>query len=150
VPIVIGTVLTTPLALVIVSVTTTPVRSAVPQLETEPETVNEPAERSIVAGPQTLLTWIHAVFVTSVTQVPDVLDAGPHGPSPVTVKKSLLGPQLVTVIVWVGTGTAVWAATVPMVIGRENTTPLALVMVSKTTTFVSGSEPQLVTEPETV
>src|SRR5437868_6230023 len=57
VPISMLVVITIPLAtLVIVSVTTTPVRVAVPQLVTEPETVYEPVARSTKAGAQFLVT----------------------------------------------------------------------------------------------
>src|SRR5215813_6361295 len=93
---------------------------------------------------------MHAVFVTTVTQVPEVAEAGPQGPLPVTVKKSLMLPQAVRLIVWVGTGTAVWAGTVPMLMVRWSTLPLALVTVSVTPTPVRSALPQLLTEPETV
>jgi hypothetical protein len=149
-PIVMLIVSTVPLAFVIVSVTTTLLMVVEPQLVTEPETVNEPAARSIAAGPQTLVTWMQAVLPTRVTQVPDVAEADPQGPLPVAVKKSLIVPQVVRVIVCGGIGTEEWAATVPMVIGTVLTTPLALVIVSVTTTPVRSAEPQLETEPETV
>src|SRR5439155_289148 len=97
------TTLTPPLAFVTVSVTLTPVRVAVPQLETEPETVYEPVARSIAVGPQTLLTVMQAWLVIMVVHVPEILVIGPsQGFEPTTVKKSLLDPQLVTVMVCVG------------------------------------------------
>src|SRR5882724_3913163 len=49
-------VLTTPLALVTISLTLTLVRATEPQFDTTPEMVKEPVARSIEAGPQTLVT----------------------------------------------------------------------------------------------
>src|SRR5262245_11978692 len=132
------------------SMTVTPVKVAVPQFEIEPDTWKDPALCRIVVGPHTLLTVMQAVLVTRVVQGPELPVAGPHEPLPVTVNLSLLGPQLVTVIVRGPNGTALRAGTVPMLTGTEITAPLALVIQSVTTTSVSGSEPQLVTEPETV
>src|ERR1043166_191443 len=128
----------------------TPVRVAVPQLVTEPETWKEPADNWMFCGPQTLATWMQAVLVTTVTQVWEVLEVGPQGPLPVTPKKSLMVPQVVRLMVWTGTATAVWAATVPIGMVIVSTLPFALVIVSVTTTPVRSAVPQLVTEPETV
>jgi hypothetical protein len=41
---------------------------------------------------------MQAVLPTKVTQVADVADAGPQGPLPVALKKSLIVPQVVKVI----------------------------------------------------
>ena len=64
------------------------------------------AARSMAAGPQTLDTAIQAVLPTKVTQVAEVAEAGPHGPLPVAVKKSLIVPQVVKVMVCGGMATA--------------------------------------------
>ena len=80
---------------------------AVPQFVTPPETWNEPAESGTVCGPQNLPTWMQAVLVTMVTHVAQVADAGPHGPVPVAVKKSLTVPQRVSGMLCGGTGAAV-------------------------------------------
>src|SRR5215475_9024261 len=99
----------------------------------------------MTAGPQTLVTWIQARLVTSVTQVCEVLVTEPHGPLPIAVKKSLTVPQVVRLMVCTGTATEVWAVTVPMKFDTTLTEPLALVMVSKTYTLLRSAEPQLVT-----
>src|ERR1043166_1680179 len=142
---------TLPLALVTVSVTTTLVKSAVPQLVTEPETVKEPAARSIDAGPQTLLTWTQAVLVTVVVHVADALVTdNPHKPEPIAVKKSVLGPHCVTEIVWGGIAAELLISRLPMGMVMVLTDPFAEVMVSMMKTLVRGTLPQLVTEPDTV
>jgi hypothetical protein len=128
----------------------TPVKAAVPQLVTEPDTWYDPAERLTVEGPQIFATVMQAALVTKVTHVLEVAEVGPQGPVPVAVKKSLTLPQLVRLIVCGAMGAAVCAARVPIVTEMESTVPLAFVMVSVTTTLLRSVEPQLVTEPETV
>src|SRR5262245_14742838 len=88
-----------PAVSVTISHPVTRVRGAVPQLVSAPVTWNEPALRRILAGPQILPTVRQAVLVTTVVQGAELDVVGPHGPLPVTVNLSMLGPQLVTEMV---------------------------------------------------
>src|ERR1051326_8535309 len=139
-----------PLGSVTTSQMVTLFKGAVPQLVTEPETWKEPAERLMACGPQIFATVMQAALVTTVTQVSELAEAGPQGPLPVTEKKSLILPQLVTLMVCEGMATAAWEARLPSGMVIVSTVPSALVMVSVTTTLLRAAEPQFVTAPDTV
>src|SRR5260370_23862017 len=103
----------------------------------------------MAAGPDTLVTVMQAWLVTVVVQVDDLAEAGPHGPLPVALKKSLLGPQVVTVIVTGPNATPVCEGMVALLrIVTTLTPPLAFVTESVTFSPVRAALPQLDTETE--
>src|SRR5690348_6856582 len=106
------TVVWVPSALVIVSVTTTLVIVEVPQLVTNPETVYDGEDRlTVVMVGQILVTARHGVEPTVTVQICELADAAfPHTSVPLTWKISVLGPQMVGVIVCVGNATLAPAA----------------------------------------
>src|SRR5260370_39445332 len=84
-------------------------------------------------------------------QVGEVDAAGPHGPLPVALKKSLIGPQVDPVRVMGPSATDPCAGMVALLrIVTTVNAPAPFVTVSVTFTPVRAAVPQLVTDPETV
>src|SRR5579859_6018869 len=105
----------------------------------------------LVSG-QTLVTARHGVDTTVTVQTCELAVAEfPHTSVPDTPKISVLGPQRVGVIVWVGSAALAPAGSELMLVTTSVLwVPSALVMVSVTTTLVIVAVPQLVTKPVTV
>lgn len=101
---------------------------------------------------QIFVTARHGVETTVTVQVAELAVAElPHTSVPDTLKVSLLGPQVVGVMVCGGKATLAPAAReLMLVIVTVVLIPLASMISSVTTMFVMVAVPQLVTKPDTV